>query len=147
MPVSQGENHQSDRLGKIPSSSVWLEFSPLAQITESLNLGQGFPDWSPPPFVKDAVVKSMDETNAHQYARSAGMPALVKSIQSCYSDKLMASIDWQQNILVTVGASEAIVLCFLSFINPGDEVILATAKGMAIPARPRGYPVPSHFSW
>ncbi len=59
--------------------SVWQEFTPLAKETGAVNLGQGFPDWESPQFVKDALVRAVHE-NHNQYARSAGQPALVQCI-------------------------------------------------------------------
>ncbi len=41
----------SDRLAKFTAPTVWHEFTPLAQRTKAVNLGQGFPGWSPPEFV------------------------------------------------------------------------------------------------
>jgi len=63
--------------------TVWQEFTPLAKETGAVNLGQGFPDWEAPRFVKDAMIRAVNE-NHNQYARSAGHPPLVQAIaQRC----------------------------------------------------------------
>ena len=76
------------RLQQLADTSVWLEFSPLSQLTDSVNLGQGFPNWSPPPFVLEALTTATANQESHQYARSAGVPALAKAIANLYSPKL-----------------------------------------------------------
>lgn len=104
--------------------SVWLEFSPLAQTTNSINLGQGFPDWAPPQFVQDAAVKSVQGGHCSTYARSAGHPYLVETLASEYSEQINHKIDPYKEVITTVGASEALFLSITSFIKSNYEVII-----------------------
>lgn len=104
--------------------SVWLEFSPLANITKSVNLGQGFPDWAPPQFVQDAAIKSIQGGHCSTYARSAGHPHLVQVLANDYSEQLNHKIDPNKEVLATVGASEALFLAITSFVEANDEVII-----------------------
>jgi DNA-binding transcriptional MocR family regulator len=67
------------RLDKFGLETVWQEFSPLAAATGAVNLGQGFPDWASPDFVKAAMKRAQDE-NQNQYCRSAGLPVLCKEL-------------------------------------------------------------------
>lgn len=53
--------------------SVWNEFTPLAIAHNSINLGQGFPGYQPPQFVKQALADAA-LGNVHQYTRSGGLP-------------------------------------------------------------------------
>jgi kynurenine--oxoglutarate transaminase/cysteine-S-conjugate beta-lyase/glutamine--phenylpyruvate transaminase len=106
------------------SPSVWLEFSPLAKKLKAINLGQGFPDWSPPEFLQKQAAKMVSGNEYSVYARSAGQPSLTKAISESYSDSLNMDINPDKNILVTVGASEALYLSIITFIKPGDEVII-----------------------
>ena len=55
------------------------QFSPLAAETGAVNLGQGFPNWATPRFVKDAMVRAVNEDH-NQYCRSAGHTPLVAAI-------------------------------------------------------------------
>jgi len=66
-------------MDKFGAETVWQEFSPLAIKENAVALGQGFPDWPSPDFVKDAMKRSQDE-DQNQYCRSAGHPPLVKAI-------------------------------------------------------------------
>lgn len=112
------------RMQAFTEPSVWLEFSPLAQATQSLNLGQGFPGWAPPQFIIDSSVKKSSSKDFSIYARSSGHLNLTKEISNIYSEKINQDLDPQKNILVTVGATEALYLSIMSFINPQDEVII-----------------------
>jgi hypothetical protein len=68
--------HRLDRFGAL---TVWQEFSPLAAQTGAVNLGQGFPNWATPAFVKDAMNRAVAEDH-NQYCRSAGHTPLVNAV-------------------------------------------------------------------
>ncbi len=69
----------ASRLDKFSAETVWQEFTPLAREMNAVNLGQGFPDWPAPDFVKDAMKKAQDD-NVNQYCRSAGHVPLVQAL-------------------------------------------------------------------
>ena len=114
----------ADRIKKTLEPSVWLEFSPLANCLNACNLGQGFPDWAPPKFVLDFLHEANNNSQYHSYARSSGSDRLTHNIKKYYSDKLCKSLDPHDEILVTAGASEALYASLVTFVNPGDEVIV-----------------------
>jgi kynurenine---oxoglutarate transaminase / cysteine-S-conjugate beta-lyase / glutamine---phenylpyruvate transaminase len=120
------------RLGATPST-VWTEFSRIAHECSSdrplANLGQGFPDWSPPQFARDALVEAALEvshsgTSIHQYTRPAGHPNLVQQLARRYSLHFDRPVDALTEVAVTVGASQALYLTLQVMIQPGDEVIV-----------------------
>ncbi|KAF2070897.1 hypothetical protein CYY_007780 [Polysphondylium violaceum] len=104
--------------------SVWLEFSPLSVKHKSVNLGQGFPDFEPADFVRDALIKTIEKGGLNQYTRSAGHPRLVNALSKFYSPYFNRDIDPMTEIVTSVGASEALFCTIQSVVNPGDEVIL-----------------------
>lgn len=112
------------RVKNFEQPSVWLEFSPLSKATNSINLGQGFPDWAPPEFLEKAAIKSVKGGAFSAYTRSAGHPKLVKTIADHYSHQLNKSINENTEVLVTVGATEALFLSIMSFVEKNDEVII-----------------------
>ena len=114
----------ADRLKKTSGPSVWLEFSPLADLVEGINLGQGFPDWDPPEFVVEASVKASRTKGVHCYARSSGHLPLTQEIARSYEERLESKINPLTDVLVTVGASEALYLALMTYVNPGDEVLV-----------------------
>lgn len=107
----------------VAKPTVWNVFGDIAATTGASNLGQGFPDWSPPPFVLESLVKTISSPH-HQYTRPSGHPPLVKSLANAYSVHLNRDIDPFQEVVVTVGASQAIYLSFMTLLKPGDEVII-----------------------
>lgn len=129
--------------------TVWTEFSRIAQeCTQQrnqtmVNLGQGFPDWLPPPFAIESLVeaalegsgsstsssstrnsKNIGTGSIHQYTRPAGHPNLVQQLARRYSLHMNRPIDAMKEVAVTVGASQALYLTLQVTIQPGDEVIL-----------------------
>ncbi|MFK7827754.1 MAG: pyridoxal phosphate-dependent aminotransferase [Oligoflexales bacterium] len=114
----------ADRLKKTSGPSVWLEFSPLADLVRGVNLGQGFPDWDPPEFVVEACIQASRTKGVHRYARSSGHKSLVEEIAGFYEERLKKQINPQTDVLITVGASEALHLALMTYVNPGDEVLL-----------------------
>jgi aspartate/methionine/tyrosine aminotransferase len=104
--------------------SVWLEFSPLAKATNSINLGQGFPNWAPPNFVQQFATKSVSGGEYSTYARSAGQHELVQVITDQYRPQLNRDLNPLKNIVVTNGASQGLYLAMASFLRAGDEVLI-----------------------
>eukprot|EP00287_Rhodomonas_sp_CCMP768_P010503 CAMPEP_0196721502 /NCGR_PEP_ID=MMETSP1091-20130531/4030_1 /TAXON_ID=302021 /ORGANISM="Rhodomonas sp., Strain CCMP768" /LENGTH=527 /DNA_ID=CAMNT_0042062977 /DNA_START=178 /DNA_END=1761 /DNA_ORIENTATION=- len=113
----------STRLEGNNGPTVWGEFGGLAAKTGGVNLGQGFPNWNPPQFVLDAAVDAVTK-GSHQYTRSAGHPALVKLLAARYSMHLQREINAEQEISITVGASQALFMALQALLSPGDEAIL-----------------------
>ena len=104
---------------------MWQEFSPLAVRMGAVNLGQGFPDWPTPDFVKNAMKKAQDD-NANQYCRSAGHVPLVQALAKRYTAQLGRPINWETEVCVGVGASETLFAAMQALVEPGDEVVLIT---------------------
>lgn len=113
----------SKRMALFGGETVWQEFSPLAVKEGAVNLGQGFPDWASPTFVKDAMKKAMDD-NANQYCRSAGLPALVQGLARRYSKYLSRDVNWETEVTIGVGASETLFAAMQALVDVGDEVLL-----------------------
>lgn len=103
-------------------TTVFTVWSQLAQKHNAINLGQGFPDFSPPAFVMEGYQKQ--QTGYQQYAQLAGMPALRESLAEQYQQDWGRNIQPQDEITVTVGATEGIYATIQALIDPGDEVIL-----------------------
>jgi aspartate/methionine/tyrosine aminotransferase len=99
----------------------------LSQKHNSINLGQGFPDWNPPEYVVAAAQRSISGSVSpltNQYSRSAGSPRLCQALAAHYSERLGMRLDWQSNVAVTVGATEGIFASCMALLHPGDECII-----------------------
>ncbi|KFO82449.1 Kynurenine--oxoglutarate transaminase 1 [Cuculus canorus] len=116
---------QARRLEGI-DKNIWVEFVKLAATYSTVNLGQGFPDFPPPDFLKEAFVRALSGKNhmLHQYTRAFGHPPLVKILAQFFGKLLGRDLDPMTNVMVTVGAYQALFCCFQAFVDEGDEVII-----------------------
>jgi aspartate/methionine/tyrosine aminotransferase len=96
--------------------------SRLAVQHGAVNLGQGFPDFPGPSFVKEAAKAAID-ADLNQYAVSHGAPRLRAAIARTWEDRYGEPIDADRQITVTSGATEAIYDAIQALVDPGDEVI------------------------
>jgi N-succinyldiaminopimelate aminotransferase len=89
----------------------------------AVNLGQGFPDFDGPDFVKEAAIDAI-RAGRSQYAPMAGVPALAASLARTYRRDYDLEYDPEAEITVTSGATEAIFSAIQGLCAAGDEVIL-----------------------
>lgn len=82
------------------------------------------PGWGPPPFVTDALVVAAKSPATAQYAHPAGAPALRSAVADVYAKRMQMPIDAERDVLVTVGASQALALACHALVEAGDEVVL-----------------------
>jgi N-succinyldiaminopimelate aminotransferase len=104
-------------------TTVFEVMSALARQHQSVNLGQGFPDDKGPQEVRQAAAEYL--LNGHnQYPPMMGIPELRQAIAEHAKRFQGLDIDWQSEVLVTSGATEALGDCLFGLIEPGDEVVL-----------------------
>ena len=104
-------------------SSIFSEMSRLAVQHGAVNLGQGFPDFAGPDFVKAAAHAAID-ADMNQYAISHGAPRLRRAIAATWARDWGQEIDPETEITVASGATEVLADAMLAFLDPGDEVIV-----------------------
>lgn len=104
-------------------TSIFSEISTLAARYQAINLGQGFPDFAGPAFLKDAACSAIN-ADLNQYAPSTGLPTLRAAIARTWERHSKASVDPDAEITVTSGATEAMFATIMALINPGDEVLI-----------------------
>ena len=95
----------------------------LAQDEGAINLGQGFPDGNGPPDVVEAAVDYL-KNGLNQYPPMMGLPALRQAVARANKRFYGLDVDWQTEVMVTSGATEALAVGLFGMIEPGDEVIL-----------------------
>ncbi len=103
--------------------TIFTEITNLAQQHGAINLGQGFPNWDGPDFIKQAAARSL-EGGRDQYPASPGIPELRNAIADRYGPLLGRELDPETEITITTGCTEALAATFLGLIDPGDEVVL-----------------------
>jgi aspartate/methionine/tyrosine aminotransferase len=104
-------------------TSIFSEMSRLAREHGAVNLGQGFPDFPGPRFVKDAARRAID-ADLNQYAISHGAPRLREVIAAAWQARYGFAIDTETEVTVTSGATEAIYDAIQALAGPGDEIVV-----------------------
>jgi N-succinyldiaminopimelate aminotransferase len=103
-------------------TTIFAEMSALAERTGAINLGQGVPDDGPPPEVIDAAVAAV-RAGRNQYPPGPGVASLRTAIADHRRRWWGVDLDPDEEVLVTVGATEAIAAAILALCEPDDEVI------------------------
>ncbi|KAK7351130.1 hypothetical protein VNO77_10351 [Canavalia gladiata] len=104
-------------------TTIFTQMSLLAIKHEALNLGQGFPNFDGPEFVKEAAIQAIRD-GKNQYARGNGVADLNIAIADRFKKDTGLVVDPEKEVTVTTGCTEAIAATIIGLINPGDEVIL-----------------------
>ncbi|GAA1345508.1 pyridoxal phosphate-dependent aminotransferase [Catellatospora bangladeshensis] len=104
------------------ASTIFAEMTALATRTGAVNLGQGFPDTDGPAGML-AVAKESIDGGLNQYPPGPGMPVLREAVAE-HRARYGTRYDPDTEILVTVGATEAVAATLLALVEPGDEVVL-----------------------
>ena len=104
-------------------TTIFAEMSRLALEHGAVNLGQGFPDFPGPSFVKDAACEAI-AADHNQYAPLPGIPAIRTAIAEKMQRFYGLTFDPQREITVYAGCTEAIHVALMALCEPGDEVIL-----------------------
>ncbi|MDR1093669.1 MAG: aminotransferase class I/II-fold pyridoxal phosphate-dependent enzyme, partial [Clostridiales bacterium] len=118
------------QLQSIPPSGIRKFFDVVNEMPDAISLGVGEPDFVTPWDIRDAGIKSL-QRGYTQYTSNRGLPQLLDNIAAYLSGRFGLQYDAGAEILVTVGASEAIDLAFRAFLNEGDEVLLPTPSFVA----------------
>jgi N-succinyldiaminopimelate aminotransferase len=104
-------------------TTVFEVMSALARQHQSVNLGQGFPDDKGPEAVRQAAADYLMDGH-NQYPPMMGLPELRQAVAEHAKRFQGLDVDWQSEVLVTSGATEALADCLFGLIEPGDEVVL-----------------------
>ncbi|MFZ2526481.1 MAG: pyridoxal phosphate-dependent aminotransferase [Rhodococcus sp. (in: high G+C Gram-positive bacteria)] len=105
------------------ASTIFAEMTALAVAHDAVNLGQGFPDTDGPAAMLD-VARTAIADGVNQYPPGPGMPELRRAITADRAARYGLDYDPDSEVLVTVGATEAISAAILGLVEPGDEVLI-----------------------
>ena len=103
--------------------TVFETMSQLAMEVGAINLGQGFPDDVGPENLRQAAANAVIE-GPNQYPPMMGLPELRQVVAAHNKRFYGLDVDWQTEVMITSGATEALADCLLALIEPGDEVVL-----------------------
>ncbi|MBF6355985.1 pyridoxal phosphate-dependent aminotransferase [Nocardia higoensis] len=104
-------------------ATIFAEMTELAVAHDAVNLGQGFPDSDGPAGMLEVARRAIAD-GLNQYPPGRGMAVLRKAIAADRRRRYGTEYDPDTEILVTVGATEAISATLLGLVEPGQEVVL-----------------------
>ncbi len=113
----------SRRIQAVKPSGIRRFFDIAAEMENVISLGVGEPDFQTPWHVRQAGVTALEQGRT-KYTANKGTIELRREISAYLMRRFKLDYDAEDEILVTVGGSEAIDITLRSFINPGDEVIV-----------------------
>lgn len=106
-----------------PPSGIRKYFDLISEMKNAISLGIGEPDFETPWLIREEGIYSLEKGRTF-YTSNAGLAELRREIANYMNDRFSLAYDPQDQILVTVGGSEAIDLAIRTFAGPGDEVIV-----------------------
>ncbi|HVW21813.1 MAG TPA: aminotransferase class I/II-fold pyridoxal phosphate-dependent enzyme [Opitutaceae bacterium] len=140
---------RTSRRTSVFSESVIREMTRVALQHGAINLAQGFPDFDPPAELLAAAQAEMARGH-HQYAVTWGAPPLRQALAAKIARDAGVPVDPDANLVVTCGATEAMMVAMMTVCDPGDRVglfspfyenygadaILCSARPVHVPLRP-----------
>ncbi len=112
----------SRRVGTF-TDSVIRRMTRISDQYGAINLSQGFPDFAPPKALMDALAKAAYE-GPHQYSITFGAKNFRQALAEKQAKAIGRAIDPETEIVVTCGATEAMMCAMMTICNPGDKVLV-----------------------
>ena len=116
-------NPLADKVVDIKPSGIRKFFDIVSEMQDAISLGVGEPDFDTPWHIRDEGIYSLEKGRTF-YTSNAGLKDLRQEICNTIRRKQGVTYDWQHEVLVTVGGSEAIDIGLRAMCNPGDEVLI-----------------------
>jgi len=120
--MKQFDGHFTSKLSGA-KTSVFAVMSKLANDYNAVNLSQGFPDFP----VDQELIRRVNYymvKGYNQYAPMPGVPGLRKAIAGMFKKNHGAEYDFESEVTITAGATQALYTAISAFINDGDEAII-----------------------
>ena len=116
-------NPLSNTIVNIPPSGIRKFFDIVSEMEGAISLGVGEPDFDTPWHVRDAGIRSL-EMGKTFYTSNAGLKELKQEICSYLKRRMQVEYDYNTEVMVTIGGSEAIDAALRAMLDPGDEVLI-----------------------
>ena len=113
----------SSRIINIKPSGIRKYFDIVSEMKDAISLGVGEPDFDTPWHVRDEGIYSLEKGQTH-YTSNAGLKELKIEITDFLKRRYELEYDYDHEIIITVGGSEAIDIAMRAMLDPGDEVLI-----------------------
>ncbi|MCL2281204.1 MAG: aminotransferase class I/II-fold pyridoxal phosphate-dependent enzyme [Dehalococcoidia bacterium] len=131
--TTENKPFTSQRVNNIAPSGIRKFFDLLASMNDVISLGVGEPDYTTPWNIREAAIYSL-ERGRTMYTSNLGMPELRKELSRHLEQRYGLHYNPDNELLITVGVSEALDLAMRATIDPGDQVLMGTPCYVAYPA-------------
>ncbi|MDE6210185.1 MAG: aminotransferase class I/II-fold pyridoxal phosphate-dependent enzyme [Lachnospiraceae bacterium] len=116
-------NPLSDVVIDIKPSGIRKFFDIVSEMKDAISLGVGEPDFDTPWHIREEGIYSLERGRTF-YTSNAGLKELKQEICNYLDRRFNLKYDYNKEVLVTVGGSEAIDAALRAMVNPGDEVLI-----------------------
>jgi len=116
-------NPLSDKIVEIQPSGIRKFFDIVSEMKDAISLGVGEPDFDTPWHIREEGIYSLEKGRTF-YTSNAGLKELKIEICNYLNRRVNLSYDYNTEVIVTVGGSEAIDIGLRAMINPGEEVLI-----------------------
>ena len=116
-------NPLSDKIVTIPPSGIRKFFDIVSEMKDAISLGVGEPDFDTPWHIREEGIYSLEKGRTF-YTSNAGLKDLKIEICNYLKRRFDVEYDYNKEVMVTVGGSEAIDIALRAMLNPGDEVLI-----------------------
>lgn len=123
----------SKTAAELPPSGIRKFFDVAAQMENVISLGVGEPDFITPWSIRDETIASIEEGYT-SYTANPGLLELRQEISNYLKNRFNIEYDPKNQIIVTIGASQALDLAFRAILNPGEEVLIIEPAFVSYPA-------------
>ncbi|MCQ2517212.1 MAG: aminotransferase class I/II-fold pyridoxal phosphate-dependent enzyme [Lachnospiraceae bacterium] len=113
----------SDKIIEVKPSGIRKFFDIVSEMEDAISLGVGEPDFDTPWHIRDEGIYSLEKGKTF-YTSNAGLKELKIEISNYIERRQNIRYDFNKEVLVTVGGSEAIDVALRCMLNPGEEVII-----------------------
>ncbi len=116
-------NPLADKVAEIPFSGIRKFFDIVSEMPDAISLGVGEPDFDTPWHIRDEGIYSLEKGRTF-YTSNAGLKELKMEVANYLKRRQSLEYDYNKEILITVGGSEAIDIGMRVMLNPGEEVLV-----------------------
>ncbi|HTB63815.1 MAG TPA: aminotransferase class I/II-fold pyridoxal phosphate-dependent enzyme [Opitutales bacterium] len=122
MSDSSSQRFVANHVATLPRSGIRDFFAVVAQMPEAISLGIGEPDFVTPWHIREAAIYALEQGKTH-YTDNRGLLALRRAIAEYVGKHFRLAYRPEDEILTTVGVSEALDIALRALVNPGDKVM------------------------
>ena len=112
-------NPLNSKITEIKPSGIRKFFDIVSEMEGAISLGVGEPDFDTPWHIREEGIYSLESGRTH-YTSNAGLKELKVEICSYLKRRFQVEYDYQHEVIVTIGGSEAIDIAMRAMLDPGD---------------------------